>query len=157
MQAGTMINYGLQAFFFPFTFMNLNVAEKLIYVGFWIINGGLWNVLTATTIIGYLIVTISKYETDSQFAKKSVWTTLLLYLLLVLKSAVLGHKHFKSMIFFMLGDEINWLCDKNDSLCAGWGLEFWWNEAWNEEVCIEENEGDCDLDVSDLSTSTFNF
>ena len=158
MQAGTMITYGLQCFFFPFSFMrDLNVVERLTYVGFWIINGGLLNILTATTIIGYLIVTLVKYEEDTQFAKKSVTTTLLLYLVLVLKSAVLSRKHFKSMIFFMLGDEINWLCDRNSSLCAGWGLEFWWNEAWNEEVCLEENNGKCDIDVSDLSSDTFDF
>ena len=61
------------------------------------------------------------------------------------------------MLFFMLGDEINWLCDRNDNLCAGWGLKFWWDEAWNEQVCLEENNGDCELDVADLSSDTFDF
>ena len=57
-----MITYGLQAFFFPMSFIrDLSVFERLTYVGFWIINGGLLNILTVTTIIAYLIVTLAKY------------------------------------------------------------------------------------------------
>ena len=40
---------------------DLSVFERLTYVGFWIINGGLLNILTVTTIIAYLIVTLAKY------------------------------------------------------------------------------------------------
>ena len=131
-QAGAMVSSGLQTLFFPFTFMNLHVYEKLAYVMLWLINGCLLGIMSATTGIAYLIVAWSKYEDDPNFAKKNITYTLMLYLLMLLKSVVMGHKHIGSVIFFMLGDEINWICDKNDDLCKGWGLEFWWNEAWNE-------------------------
>ena len=59
---------------------------------------------------------------------------------------MLGHIYIKDSIYYMLGEEINKMCDtyKDDMLCKGFGIKYWWNDAWNEDICEEEDNDDCD-------------
>merc|ERR1712183_834462 len=146
-----MVSLGLQTFYFPMTFTKKkSVFEKLIYVAWWIIFGVGIGIYSTTTSIAYLSIAIHKYEHDDKFARKNMVFTLMFYLLIQLKSAIFGRKHLRDIIFWTLGDEINWMCNADPDICAGVGLHFWWDEAWNEELCREREGGDCDLDVADL-------
>ena len=49
-------------------------------------------------------------------------------------------------MFYLLGDEINAICDKHkdDALCKGFGAKYWWSNGWNEQICLEEDNDDCE-------------
>ena len=148
MQAGGVIATGLQLLFFPFTFMDLHLWERVGYVLLWVFHGTGGGILSTTTVIAYFITDLIEYEHDTNFSKKNTWITLVIYIAFQIKSIFLAHKFFPSMVFYMLGPEINKLCDKYDRLCNGFGAKYWWAQAKEEQICAI---GGCS-DSSDDST-----
>ena len=143
MQAGGVVACGLQALLFPFTFMGLSLPERIGYILLWVVHGAALGLLSTVTVLSYFVVAAVKYTDDPVFAYKNVWITWVIYLAFQVKSFFLAHRYFKETVFYMLGTEINAICDKYPDLCKGWGLKYWWNAAWNDEICVEEENGDC--------------
>ena len=123
--------------------MDLNLFERIGFVFLWIVHGFIFGQLTVITVLSYFVVSAINYTHDPSFAIKNVWITLLIYLAFQVKAFFLWHAYFKDTAFYMLGTEINEICDKYPGLCKGWGLKYWWNAAWNDDICVEEENGNC--------------
>ena len=95
MQAGGVISAGLQALFFPFTFMNLYVWERVAYVSLWVFNGMALGQLSVITVLSYFVVSAIKYEHDDDLSTKNLWITFVIYLAFQVETWTVGYYHFK--------------------------------------------------------------
>ena len=123
--------------------MELYLWERIGYIMLWIVNGLVIGLLDIVTILSYFVVAAVKWTDDPDFEHKYVWITFATVAVWFVKTIWLLRHFFKDSLFFMLGTEINAICDKYPDLCKGWGLKWWWNAAWNDEICDEEENGHC--------------
>ena len=125
--------------------MELYLWERIGYIMLWIVNGIIIGIFDIVTVMLYYVVAAVYWTDDDDFAKtmKNLWITMALVGLWYGKTIWLFYENFTDSLFYMLGTEINTICDKYPDLCKGWGLKWWWNSAWNDEICYEEENGDC--------------
>ena len=124
MQAGGVVAYGLQALgFFATLMFDLNIFERLGYLGIWFTHGVLLANLSMMTVMGYLIVAIAKHNktTVSQNTTEQ-WIVLSSYLVVQVGLGLLALTYARDTVMYMVAAEMKDICEKYGALCNDYGV-----------------------------------
>ena len=107
MQAGGTIAFGLQAFGFLLALMfDFGFLERLAYLELWLVHGGMFGLLSFTTVVAYFITAIAKYKESIYEDTKEMWITMSVYAAVQIGAGVVGVMYMKDTIMYMIAQEL---------------------------------------------------
>lgn len=148
MQAGGVVAYGLQALgFFATLMFDLNIFEKLGYLGLWLTHGVLLSNLSMMTVVGYIIVAIAKHrKTTYSLNTTEYWIVLSSYVVVQAGLGILALHYAKDTVMYMVSEEMKDLCEKYGALCNDYGL-----------MSSDEESSSSSVDGSTLATKEWDW
>ena len=148
MQATGVISYGLQAFGFLLALMfDLSFLEKLGYICLWITHGGIFGLLSFTTVIAYFVSAIVKYNESIYEGKREMWITLTAYTAVQIVAGYVGITHFKNTVMYLVAKELKDMCEMYGAFCGEVGI-------MQPKVGATEDDYDSDLLGGDSAASS---
>ena len=139
MQAGGTVSFGLQSLGFLLAFIfDLNIFERLAYIGIWFTHGAMFGQLSAIGVVAYFIAAIVKYKTSTYEGTTEMWITMSVFAAVQIAAGIVGLKYAKDTILYLVAGEVKDICENYGALCGQLGVL----EKNNSGDSFDEVDGD---------------
>ena len=121
MWIGAIVTHGLQALFFPLTFIDHKIID-FIYAGSWAILGIVPAILLFINVNAFFLAAVDTYELHSDIDSEEIEYTILAYILSEFALGVLTKTFLWDSVMYMLSEDVKDWCESRAEFCTDYGV-----------------------------------